>query len=130
MPLSASGKTNNRQVPYGTKAAAGMSNTRTRTGVSAASKPEKNVTLHYGSCSSRQTVLISASLTRSAKECCKGKDAIAKAHRLCRQGREQIVQPRREKEQHHTVFQEGELSWRERQLGEEEILAWSRSYAA
>ncbi len=66
MPLSDLEMASTRRIPYGTRAAAGMSNTRTRIGDSAAPEPEKKVTLHHGCCSSRQTVLTAMSLTHVA----------------------------------------------------------------
>src|SRR6267142_2563323 len=67
MPLSDLEMASTRRTPYGTRTAAGMSNTRTKIGVSAALEPEKKVTLHHGCCSSRQTVLMAMSLTHAAK---------------------------------------------------------------
>jgi len=71
MPLSDLEIARTRRIPYGNKAAAGISNTRTRTGGSAAPEPEKKVTLHHGCCSSRQTVLIATSLTHPTKSVAK-----------------------------------------------------------
>ena len=44
-----------------------ISNTRIRTGDSAAPDPERTVTLHHRCCSSRQTVLIATSLMHPVK---------------------------------------------------------------
>jgi hypothetical protein len=67
IPLSAFETDSTGRIPYGTRTAAEISNTRTTVGTSAAPDPEKKVTLHNRCCSSRQTVRIAISLTHVAK---------------------------------------------------------------
>jgi len=55
------------QIPYGTRITAGMGNMHIRICDLAASEPEKQVTLHQGCCSLRQTVLTAMSLTHVQK---------------------------------------------------------------
>jgi len=56
-----------RRIPYGTRTAAEISNTRTAVGILAAPDPEMKVTLHHRCYSLRQTVRIAISLTHVAK---------------------------------------------------------------
>jgi hypothetical protein len=67
IPLSDLEMDSTRRIPYGTRTATEISNTRTTVGTAEVPDPEKKVTLHHRWCSSRQTVRIAISLTHVAK---------------------------------------------------------------